>query len=69
MALVVLALACSLMAKPMLVTLPFLLLLLDYWPLRRFVGLPISEMEPGTSQLQARAFAGAGDTPRRAWGL
>ncbi len=25
----------SLMAKPMLVTLPFLLLLLDYWPLRR----------------------------------
>jgi protein O-mannosyl-transferase len=27
--------ACSLMSKPMLVTLPFLLLLLDYWPLRR----------------------------------
>ena len=26
----------GLMAKPMLVTLPFLLLLLDYWPLRRF---------------------------------
>ncbi len=26
----------SLMAKPMSVTLPFLLLLLDYWPLRRF---------------------------------
>jgi protein O-mannosyl-transferase len=26
----------SLMSKPMLVTLPFLLLLLDYWPLRRF---------------------------------
>jgi len=26
----------SLMAKPMLVTLPFVLLLLDYWPLRRF---------------------------------
>ncbi len=26
----------SLMAKPMLVTLPFLLLLLDYWPLGRF---------------------------------
>ena len=24
------------MAKPMLVTLPFVLLLLDYWPLRRF---------------------------------
>lgn len=27
---------CGLMAKPMLVTLPFLLLLLDYWPLDRF---------------------------------
>src|SRR5262249_37652858 len=26
----------SLMAKPMLVTLPFVLLLLDFWPLRRF---------------------------------
>lgn len=31
------ALFClSLMSKPMLVTFPFLLLLLDYWPLRRF---------------------------------
>jgi Tfp pilus assembly protein PilF len=28
--------ALSLMSKPMLVTLPFLLLLLDYWPLQRF---------------------------------
>ena len=27
--------ACSLMSKPMLVTLPFVLLLLDYWPLGR----------------------------------
>ncbi|MBX3413710.1 MAG: tetratricopeptide repeat protein [Pirellulales bacterium] len=34
-ALIVLALAAGLMAKPMLVTLPFVLLLLDYWPLRR----------------------------------
>jgi tetratricopeptide (TPR) repeat protein len=30
-----LAFALGLMAKPMLVTLPFVLLLLDYWPLRR----------------------------------
>lgn len=30
--------AASLMAKPMLVTLPVLLLLLDYWPLRRADG-------------------------------
>ncbi|HEX4121900.1 MAG TPA: tetratricopeptide repeat protein [Verrucomicrobiae bacterium] len=27
--------ACGLMAKPMVVTLPFVLLLLDYWPLKR----------------------------------
>lgn len=33
--LAVLALAFGLMAKPMLVTLPFVLLLLDYWPLDR----------------------------------
>ncbi len=35
----ILALLCfllSLMSKPMLVTLPFVLLLLDYWPLNRF---------------------------------
>ena len=31
-----LAFACSLMAKPMAVTFPFVLLLLDYWPLDRF---------------------------------
>jgi tetratricopeptide (TPR) repeat protein len=33
---VLLLFALGLMAKPMLVTLPFVLLLLDYWPLRRF---------------------------------
>lgn len=34
--LVVVALCLGLMAKPMVVTLPFVLLLLDYWPLGRF---------------------------------
>ena len=34
--LVVLCFILGLMAKPMLVTLPFVLLLLDYWPLERF---------------------------------
>jgi len=34
--------ACSLMSKPMFVTLPFSLLLLDYWPLKR-----ASESGPG----------------------
>jgi protein O-mannosyl-transferase len=38
-ALVAIAMTLSLMAKPMLVTLPVLLLLLDYWPLRRFGGI------------------------------
>src|SRR6476620_2131702 len=33
--LVALLFACGLMSKPMLVTLPFVLLLLDYWPLGR----------------------------------
>ena len=33
---VALLLALGLMCKPMLVTLPFVLLLLDYWPLKRF---------------------------------
>ena len=33
---VALVVALGLMAKPMLVTLPFVLLLLDYWPLERF---------------------------------
>ena len=34
--------ACGLMSKPMLVTLPFVLLLLDYWPLGRGRGMEIS---------------------------
>jgi Flp pilus assembly protein TadD len=35
-ALVMVLFACGLMCKPMLVSLPFILLLLDYWPLRCF---------------------------------
>ena len=34
------ALALGLMAKPILVTWPFVMLLLDYWPLRRLSGQP-----------------------------
>jgi tetratricopeptide (TPR) repeat protein len=37
---VVLFFALGLMSKPMLVTLPFVLLLLDYWPLQRFQQIP-----------------------------
>jgi tetratricopeptide (TPR) repeat protein len=41
--------ACGLMSKPMLVTLPFVLLLLDYWPLNRLClsGFSIGSMAPG----------------------
>ncbi|MGA3116411.1 MAG: tetratricopeptide repeat protein [Syntrophobacteraceae bacterium] len=49
----------GLMAKPMLVTLPFVLLLLDYWPLQRF--------EPKKSARQTRTEAskqGAGSGKR-----
>lgn len=38
--LVVFFMALGLMAKPMLVTLPFVLLLMDFWPLRRLAVVP-----------------------------
>jgi tetratricopeptide (TPR) repeat protein len=44
LALVGLFLALGLLSKPMLVTLPFVLLLLDAWPLRRFGNLPIRRL-------------------------
>jgi Flp pilus assembly protein TadD len=45
-ALVVAFFAASLLSKPMWVTLPFLLLLLDWWPLRRIEGFA----PPGTDE-------------------
>ncbi len=54
--LVFLSLALGLMAKPMLASLPAVLLLLDYWPLNRLLPVP----EPGAAAGQvARA-----DSPR-----
>jgi hypothetical protein len=41
---VMLLLALGLLVKPMLVTLPCVLVLLDYWPLRRFPGQEPSEL-------------------------
>jgi tetratricopeptide (TPR) repeat protein len=41
-ALVLACFAVGLMCKPMLVTLPFVLLLLDWWPLGRFGTVPLS---------------------------
>ena len=54
-----LAFALSLMAKPMLVTLPFILVLLDYWPLCRLAGYKFQvegseprNLQPSTFNLQ-----------------
>ncbi|MBF0591592.1 MAG: tetratricopeptide repeat protein [Nitrospirae bacterium] len=44
--LVLLLFALALMAKPMAVTLPFVLILIDVWPLRRFSYLKIAEKIP-----------------------
>ncbi len=41
---VVVLFACALMSKPMAVTLPFVLLLLDYWPLRQFKMVDIRRL-------------------------
>lgn len=49
---VLLLFALGLLAKPMLVTLPFALLLLDYWPLRR---CPISPATPDDAPTFTRA--------------
>lgn len=50
--LVVSVFALGLMAKPMLVTLPFTLLLLDYWPLGRF---PVHQVDSDTRTEVAHA--------------
>jgi len=47
------ALALGLMAKPMLVTLPFVLLLLDYWPLGRFEPPPPPKAKKGKKKRKA----------------
>jgi tetratricopeptide (TPR) repeat protein len=43
--------ALALMAKPMVVTLPFVLLLLDFWPMRRVSGFlaPLAERQPANA--------------------
>lgn len=44
-ALVLILAACGLMAKPMLVSLPLVLLLLDYWPLKRLPNLSLASAD------------------------
>lgn len=52
---ILIAFACGIMAKPMIVTLPFVALLLDVWPLRRFSSKAVAEKLP----LFALSAAGA----------
>ncbi len=47
----------SLMAKPMLMTLPCVLLLLDYWPFRRWRGAPLPDsLSPATRRRRLEAL-------------
>jgi len=60
--LAVMGLFClGLMSKPMMVTLPFALLLLDYWPLGRWRGAPRDMHHGGT---ETRRIAGEGNTDK-----
>ncbi|HWB10407.1 MAG TPA: tetratricopeptide repeat protein [Pirellulales bacterium] len=49
------AFALGLMAKPMLVTLPFVLLLVDYWPVKRIGGLVAANKNQPKTEPQAQA--------------
>src|SRR5207248_1481229 len=49
---VAIMLALGLLAKPMLVTWPFVMLLLDYWPLRRLAD-PMAKKHRGASHREA----------------
>jgi tetratricopeptide (TPR) repeat protein len=46
----------GLLSKSMLVTLPFVLLLLDYWPLQRVSGFGFQARQPGYAKLETRNF-------------
>jgi Flp pilus assembly protein TadD len=57
-ALVVVGLALGLMAKPMLVTVPFVLVLLDVWPLGRLAGMEGAPGAGATVRAPARTLGG-----------
>jgi tetratricopeptide (TPR) repeat protein len=50
--------ALGLMSKAMIVTLPFALLLLDFWPLRRASGIPLTRLVSEKIPLFLLTFAG-----------
>jgi tetratricopeptide (TPR) repeat protein len=60
--LVALLFALGLMAKPMVITLPFALLLLDFWPLQRFPETPLSRLVLEKIPLLALSAASAAIT-------
>ena len=60
--LVLLFFALGLMAKPMVITLPFALLLLDFWPLERFPATPLSKLALEKLPLLALSVASAAIT-------
>src|SRR5437773_4268528 len=57
---VAITLALGLLAKPMLVTWPFVMLLLDYWPLRRLTDPIAKEHRRGASHPPSRNYGVAG---------
>ena len=64
--LVALVFALGLMSKPMLVTLPFVLLLLDYWPLGRWPAFVPQPRDSGVASRSRRVASGPeGPTPQR----
>jgi protein O-mannosyl-transferase len=54
--------ALALMAKPIAITLPFLLLLLDFWPLQRMPGTPLSQLVVEKIPFLGLSIASAGLT-------
>jgi tetratricopeptide (TPR) repeat protein len=54
---VALLFACGLMAKPQVITFPFVLLLWDYWPLRRIFPEKDSVLEEEKSPVPARSLS------------
>jgi protein O-mannosyl-transferase len=69
--LVAVAFVCGLLSKPMLVTLPIILLLLDYWPLERLERSTITKLVVEKIPLLALSAASATATiiAQSTWGL
>jgi len=57
----------GLMSKPMLVTLPFVLLLLDYWPLERFRAVSYQGCSDASPDVHYSGLSGSGGLVRYGW--